>query len=176
MHPARHTRPDFFSISRAGAEDCAGILECLAMAFAPYRASYTPAALLDTILTPQTIGERLADMTVFVAKSNRGRVVGTIACKLQAREHGHLRGMAVVPQLHGSGIGQRLLETAEDELRKAGCTAVTLDTTEPLERAIRFYENNGYRRTGRVHDFFGMPLFEYSKTLARAAESHRDRK
>jgi len=51
------------------------------------------------------------------------------------------------------------------ELRLSGCVRITLDTTEPLERAMRFYEKNGYRRSGRVSDFFEMPLIEYQKTL-----------
>jgi hypothetical protein len=28
-----------------------------------------------------------------------------------------------------------------------------------------FYEKNGFRRTGKVTDFFGMPLIEYTKHL-----------
>jgi hypothetical protein len=43
-----------------------------------------------------------------------------------------------------------------------GCHVVT---TEPLRKAIRFYEKNGYRATGQIRDFFGMPLFEYIKNL-----------
>ena len=39
------------------------------------------------------------------------------------------------------------------------------DTTEPLRPAVRFYERNGYRASGRVTDFFGMPIFEYVKRL-----------
>jgi ribosomal protein S18 acetylase RimI-like enzyme len=42
---------------------------------------------------------------------------------------------------------------------------VTLDTTRPLQRAIRFYERHGYRQTGRVSDFYGMELIEYAKEL-----------
>jgi hypothetical protein len=42
---------------------------------------------------------------------------------------------------------------------------VTLDTTWPLQRAIRFYERQGYAATGRETDFFGMPLYEYAKPL-----------
>ena len=34
-----------------------------------------------------------------------------------------------------------------------------------LPRAIAFYEKNGYRRSGHVSDFFGMPLIEYFKKL-----------
>jgi ribosomal protein S18 acetylase RimI-like enzyme len=42
---------------------------------------------------------------------------------------------------------------------------VTLDTTEPLARAIRFYEQHGFHRSGIIRDFFGMPLLEYRKSL-----------
>jgi hypothetical protein len=31
--------------------------------------------------------------------------------------------------------------------------------------AIRFYERNGYAHSGKVFDFFGMPLHEYVKQL-----------
>jgi DNA-binding transcriptional MerR regulator len=44
---------------------------------------------------------------------------------------------------------------------------VTLDTTEPLTRAIRFYERQGYSPSGRVTDFYGMKLYEYRKALHR---------
>jgi hypothetical protein len=35
----------------------------------------------------------------------------------------------------------------------------------PLDRARKFYEKNGYTRTGDVGDFFGMALIEYVKQL-----------
>jgi hypothetical protein len=35
----------------------------------------------------------------------------------------------------------------------------------PLQRAIAFYEHRGFRRTGQVRDFFGMPLFEFAMPL-----------
>ena len=31
--------------------------------------------------------------------------------------------------------------------------------------AMKFYENNGYRKSGQITDFFGMPLVEYVKEL-----------
>jgi ribosomal protein S18 acetylase RimI-like enzyme len=73
--------------------------------------------------------------------------------------------MAVLPESLGDGVGQRLLDIAEAALCGAGCSRITLDTTEPLTRAIRFYERNRYRRSGVVRDFFGMRLIEYAKTL-----------
>jgi GNAT superfamily N-acetyltransferase len=66
----------------------------------------------------------------------------------------------------GRGAAQRLLEAAEAGLRSAGCSSITLDTTLPLVRAMRFYERNGYARSGRVTDFHGMPLVEYAKEWA----------
>jgi hypothetical protein len=42
---------------------------------------------------------------------------------------------------------------------------ISLDTTEPLTRAMRLYEKNGFCRSGRVSDFFGMKLFEYVNVL-----------
>ena len=153
------------SIRNATSEDAPEILACLRAAFEDYRGLYTPAGFRDTVLTPETIPGRLAEMTVFVAVSDSGEVVGTIACNVISAEEGHLRGMAVLPSLRGSGIAKQLLSLAESELRSRQCTHITLDTTEPLQRAMRFYEKCGYCRSGRIADFFGMTLIEYQKIL-----------
>ena len=164
MDPNAAQRPTF-SIRRATNADATGILDCLRVAFEPYRDSYTPEAFADTVLTPETVHQRLTAMTVFVAGSESGEIVGTIGCNLVSPEEGHVRGMAVHPDNQGSGIAKRLLDAVESELRQRGCGRVSLDTTEPLQRAIRFYEKNGYRASGKVADFFGMPLYEYVKPL-----------
>ncbi len=150
-------------IRSAGASDGPAILHCLAAAFLPYRDQYTPAAYTDTVLTPETIQMRLKQMRTVVA-TVAGEVVGTIAAS-RASETGHLRGMAVLPQWHGKGIAAKLLASIEDWLRCCGCAKVTLNTTPPLSAAMRFYEKHGYRRSGRVSDFFGMALIEYEKKL-----------
>jgi ribosomal protein S18 acetylase RimI-like enzyme len=153
------------SIRRGTSNDAPEILSCLAATFAPYRDFYTPAAFLDTVLTPETLQDRLASMQVFVAHTGSGEIVGTIACQVINSAEGHLRGMAVLPNCQGSGIAAQLLTHAESQLRRQHCTRITLDTTAPLTRAMRFYEKFGYRRSGKISDFFGMPLFEYHKPL-----------
>lgn len=153
-----------FSIRTARDEDASGILHCLAVAFEPYRPLYSQQAFSDTVLTRETIGKRMSETTVFVAVIDTGDVVGTIGCRAAATE-GHLRGMAVRPQWQGSGLSVLLLETAEQHLWDNGCSRITLDTTGPLKRAMRFYERHGYRASGRVSDFFGMPLYEYEKVI-----------
>jgi GNAT superfamily N-acetyltransferase len=152
-----------FKIRRAGAADAAEILSCLAAAFAPYRDRYTPQAYRDTVLTADSIGLRLREMCVLVAVAKR-TIAGTIGYRANGEE-GHLRGMAVLPEWRGSGMAPALLQSAEAELLRLGCRRVTLDSTDPLERAARFYRKYGYAPTGRTSDFFGMPLAEYAKPL-----------
>lgn len=176
------------TVRKAKPSDSQGILECLQEAFEPYRSRYTPEAFLDTTLTAETLQHRLATMSVYVSVNNSGRIVGTIGCQITNpkidndnasqdntgrdkagnNNEGHLRGMAVLPACRGSGVAGYLLNAAESELRDKRCSRITLDTTEPLQPAMRFYEKHGYRRSGRVTDFFGMPLIEYIKTLTPA--------
>jgi hypothetical protein len=41
-----------------------------------------------------------------------------------------------------------------------------MHTDQPgLQRAMQLYEKNGFCRSGKVSDFFGMNLFEYVKVL-----------
>jgi ribosomal protein S18 acetylase RimI-like enzyme len=155
--------PQEFAIRPASVGDAAAILACLRAAFEPYRSQYTSEAYLDTVMTPETLLQRLASMTVLVAVDARANVVGTIGGVAVSSSEGHLRGMAVMPQWHGRGVAQRLLEAMEENLLDQGRTRISLDTTKPLQRAMRFYEKNGFHRTGKVTDFFGMPLIEYLK-------------
>lgn len=157
--------PGRSTIRRATFEDADAVLECLHIAFEPYRQYYSVQAFSDTALTTGTIYRRLAKFQVLVACDPSGKVLGTIACSVIRPGVGHLRGMAVLPEKLGSGVAQQLLDSAEVALRKRGCSRITLGTTAPLQRAIRFYERNGYKRSDETGDHFGMPLFIYSKEL-----------
>lgn len=152
-----------FEVRKADMEDVAAIVDCLGRAFAEYESAYTPGAFADTVPDANGIRRRLKEMCLLVAVS-ANKVVGTIGYTVNGTE-GHLRGMAVFPQWRGRGAASALLRNVENELRARGCTVVTLDTTEPLERAIRFYEKNGFVASGKVLNFFGMQLHEYSKLL-----------
>ena len=153
-----------FLVRRATLRDENDVLRCLEQAFAPYRNSYTPGAFDDTELTREALRERLKEMKVLVATDDSGQVVGTVAYKAENGE-GHIRGMAVRPQWHGSGVAKKLLETVEGDLRELHCGAITLDATRPLQRPIRFYDETGLRATGKRTLFFGMDLFAYRKKI-----------
>lgn len=154
-----------FTIREATPDDAPAILACLREAFEPFRIDYTPEAFLDTVLSPETLKHRLGAMTVLVAVAE-DTLIGTIGAAAEKNREGHLRGMAVRVAWQGSGVASRLLAAAEAQLLARDCHRITLDTTEPLTRAIAFYRRHGYTPTGRVQDFYGMPLYEYAKALA----------
>jgi hypothetical protein len=71
------TEPVKFSavIRMATFADWTGILECLSLAFAPYRDRYTPEAFAETVLTPETVHRRMSEMTFFVAESDEKQIL-----------------------------------------------------------------------------------------------------
>lgn len=159
-HPNMQNLGEIF-IRAAEPQDVSGILQCLAKAFEPYRTQYTLEAFADTVLEQNSLANRMQRMHVLVAVS-ADQITGTVAGSVSDGE-GHLRGMAVLPEWRGSGLASALLIAIEAWLKSRTCTRVTLDTTLPLGAAIKFYEKSGYWRSGRVTDFFGMPLVEYVK-------------
>lgn len=54
----------------------------------------------------------------------------------------------VVPVYRGMGVGTRLLETIEEDLRKRGFSLVTLTVDKKNDRARLLYERNGYHVVG----------------------------
>ena len=152
------------TIRKAHPQDAAAIADCLESAFAPFRDQYTAGAFADTVLSTTGVLDRMSHMTIHAAITGDGDLIGTLASSV-FQSDGHLRGMAVRPEWQGHRIGLRLLLEAESHLFAAGCRRITLDTTLPLRRATCFYERNGFAPSGKVTDFFGMPLHEYVKLL-----------
>ena len=153
-----------FTVRRASARDREGILLCLRAAFGEFASQYTDGAFAATVLTPESLANRLSTMMVWVAAIG-DEIIGTVTAAIADKAEGHLRGMAVDPRFQKRGVAGELLNAAIAELRGRGCQRVTLNTTDPLAAAIRFYESNGFRATGRSSDFFGMTLREYARAL-----------
>jgi GNAT superfamily N-acetyltransferase len=153
------------AIRRATERDADGIRRCLGWAFESFRAAYPAEAFEDTVLAaPDRVEARMSSSSLWVAVEERGEVVGTIGWSRDG-DAGHIRGMAVLPGRQGDGLAARLLAVVEEDIRRAGCRRATLGTTQVLARAIAFYEKHGYRRDGPPTDFFGIPLFGFSKPL-----------
>ena len=151
-------------IRLARIDEAEKIAECMELAFEPFRSQYSSGAFNDSVLTPDAVRKRMLSMTIYVAVAADGTVIGTLASSAADGE-GYLRGMAVRPDWQGHRIAEQLLARVERDLLAAGCTFIRLDVTAPLQRAVRFYETNGFTATGETGDFFGMPLYEYVKQL-----------
>ena len=73
-------------------------------------------------------------------------IVGTCGVFPVAPGTFELRKMYLKRTARRGGLGQRMLDTAVEWARARGAKAMVLDTTEKMERAIAFYEANGFVR------------------------------
>jgi ribosomal protein S18 acetylase RimI-like enzyme len=78
--------------------------------------------------------------------------------------------LVMVAAARGQGLGRRLLEAVESELRGRQARTVRVETSslEGQGGALRFYERVGYGLAGRIPDFYrpGDDLLTLVKRLA----------
>jgi putative acetyltransferase len=86
---------------------------------------------------------------LWVARDDRGSLVGSCGLFPVAPATFELRKMYLLPSARGLGLGRRLLDTALRWARERGAERIVLDTTEQMARAIAFYEANGFVRDDR---------------------------
>jgi putative acetyltransferase len=78
----------------------------------------------------------------------------------------YVRGMAVLPDARGQGLGAQLLGQVESLARRHGMARLFLSTTPFLAEAIRLYERHGFRRTSEgPQTLCDTPLFTMEKRL-----------
>jgi len=92
-----------------------------------------------------------AEHVVFVAELAGGQIGGWIGAfvhrSVEAEARAEVSGLVVDTLVRSRGIGQRLLERAEQWAREKKCGAIGLRTNVVRERAHTFYERQGYRHT-----------------------------
>ena len=95
-----------------------------------------------------------------------GEIIGTVSAVPDGKSL-YVRSMAVLPVARGHHLGQQLLDQVELYAREQGHNRLYLSTTPFLHRAIRLYENHGFRRTTTgPQDLFGTPLFSMEKLFS----------
>jgi ribosomal protein S18 acetylase RimI-like enzyme len=64
--------------------------------------------------------------------------------------------IAVDPEIQGKGIGAKLMDFAENQMREEGGRVITLDTssTEIYEPTRKFYLKIGYKLWGTLPDYY----------------------
>lgn len=92
-----------------------------------------------------------AEHGVFVAELADGQIAGWIGMfiyrSVEAEARAEVSGLVVDARVRSQGIGQQLLERAEQWAREKGCRAIGLRTNVVRERAHAFYERQGYQHT-----------------------------
>lgn len=101
---------------------------------------------------------------IFFALLN-GRPVGT--CALYKMEEGvyELAKMGVDPNVRGQGLGDRLMEAAENWARARGAREIMLQSNTSLEPAIHLYRKHGYQQRPIAATEYARCNIEMAKTL-----------
>lgn len=103
---------------------------------------------------PDDIARRLADLQssndhrVFILERADGGVAGWVGVSIyrsvESDARAEITGLVVDERFRSQGIGQRLLERAENWAREKGCSVVALRSNVIRGRAHAFYERCGY--------------------------------
>ena len=149
-------------IRLATAEDAPTIQSILSQSFEEYKSSYTNAAFKAAVPPQETILRRMEEGTTWVAEQG-GEIVGTIS----ARPKGStllLRAMAVPPAERGRAIGKLLLVHVARYAYRNGFRRMTVSASPFLTRALREYEQFGFRRSQeKLDEFHGTPVYVLTK-------------
>lgn len=109
-------------------------------------ADYPAEQLNDLVLwhRPQRIAQRAPLVTIVVAATLDGTVVGTLT-----RHHDRLEAFFVHPDWQGCGVGTLLLDDIEHDAVEHGITMLYLDASVTAEQ---FYRHRGYHPTALPQD------------------------
>jgi len=140
--------------------------DILLNAFRPFRKYYTNKAFERTVVSESIMKSRIMSnkFSVYAAYLS-GNLVGTVTTTKTSNGDLYIMSMAVLQQYSGKGIGKALIKTAEAEAKEKNCGHIILETYKPLLQAVKLYENNGFRKTGKTKDYSGIEIFEMSKPL-----------
>lgn len=114
----------------------------------------------------------------FLVADLGGEVVGYIMCRIEygfshlrrlglARK-GHIVSVAVLEDHRGKGIGSKLVELAQEEMRKKSANECYLEVRVSNTDAARLYQKLGYKTTGRLEAYYkdGEPAYVMAIQIA----------
>jgi GNAT superfamily N-acetyltransferase len=131
------------SVRKAGPADVSRISAIVAAAYAPYTPGIGRPAAPVTADYPGAV----ARGEVWVAESD-GAVAGLLVL-LAKSDHLLLENVAVDPAAQGTGVGARLLATAEEHAAELGLAEIRLYTNAAMTENLGYYPRRGYVETHR---------------------------
>jgi RimJ/RimL family protein N-acetyltransferase len=110
------------------------------------------------------LAQRSDDARILVAERDEA-IVGVATC-VRDGATSELRSIYVIPEAWGTGVAQRLMESALDAMRERGATEATLWVVAANPRARRFYEREGWTLEGETRaSQLGPREVRYRRTL-----------
>jgi ribosomal-protein-alanine N-acetyltransferase len=114
----------------------------------------------------------------FLVAERDGTVVGYIMCRMEygfsqlkrlglARK-GHVVSVAVLEEHRQKGIGTKLMQLAQDEMRKKSANESYLEVRVSNKNAVQLYEELGYKVTGKLEAYYrdGEPAYVMAANLS----------
>lgn len=100
----------------------------------------------------------LGEPGFLVAADEDDAVLGFVVADVTpnyGRDLGHIKDIAVHPEMQGEGVGSRLLTRALETLAAEGAETVKLEVRESNERAQALYRRFGFRAMRAVPGYYG---------------------
>ena len=102
----------------------------------------------------------------FVARDESGTPLGCGGLRIVDDGIAEIKRMYVRPESRGSGVASALLRRLEEAALDLGSPALVLETGTAQQRAVGFYQREGFRRIANFGPYVGAPLSVcYSKVL-----------
>jgi len=89
---------------------------------------------------------------LFLVARRSGEPVGCAGLKLHRDGIAEIKRMWVAPAARGLGLARRMLRELEAHARRAGASALRLDTNGALKEAQAFYRREGFSEISRFND------------------------
>ena len=136
--------PNKWMIREARKDDAAALSHCMKAAFSG------PSAKLGGDPLPPMVADYETEIryySVWVAEIATDIIGGLVL--VPKPDHMLIGIVAVDPKFQGLGLGKALLDFAERQTKRAGCSELRLATHIALTENIRFYTRLGWAETGR---------------------------
>lgn len=139
------------------ARDFARLCELDRMCF-PEGIAYTPEEIALGLAQPGALA---------LLAEAENRVVAFVLATQHRRALGHIVTIDVHPEFRRQGIGQRLMDLAEQRLKQQGALRVILEASTQNEPAFAFYRQRGYVQKHLLQDYYrdGTDAYLMEKTL-----------
>jgi ribosomal-protein-alanine N-acetyltransferase len=109
--------------------------------------------------TKKQIAELLIDYnSISLLARYNGKTVGFIIGRINVEEKavlGHILTLDVLPAQRRRGIGRRLLNELESIFAQRNISESYLEAREDNVAALRLYERMGYKKIGKLNNYYG---------------------